>query len=67
MMIEIEISTRAYAKLILHSAKYPSSAVNGVLIAKKVGSTLKFVDAVPLFHINLGLAPMLEVALTQVI
>ena len=26
--------TRAYAKVILHAAKYPHTAVNGVLLAK---------------------------------
>ena len=30
----IELTTRAYAKVILHAAKYPHTAVNGVLLAK---------------------------------
>ena len=30
----IELMTRAYAKVILHAAKYPHTAVNGVLLAK---------------------------------
>ena len=30
----IEISTRAYVKMVLHVAKYPHSFVNGVLLAK---------------------------------
>jgi hypothetical protein len=68
---ELEMSTRAYCKLIMHSAKYPSSAVNGLLLAKredlKSGSKLiKYTDCIPLFHLGVGLTPMLEVALTQV-
>ena len=69
-MADISVSTRAYSKLLLHAAKYPHRAVNGVLLAEKTKSkdskSIKFVDAVPLFHLTLGLAPMLEVALTQV-
>ena len=68
---ELEMSTRAYCKLIMHSAKYPSCAVNGLLLAKredlKPGSkVIKYTDCIPLFHLGMGLTPMLEVALTQV-
>ena len=62
------VSTRAYCKILLHAAKYPHCAVNGVLIAEKTkGKELKVVDSIPLFHLSLTLAPMMEVALTQVI
>nr|CAG4645772.1 EOG090X0C9C [Lynceus sp. MCZ IZ 141354] len=61
----IEISNLAYAKLIMHAAKYPHSSVNGLLIGKG-SSTLSVTDAVPLFHQNLNLAPMLEAALLHV-
>eukprot|EP00850_Spirogloea_muscicola_P017420 SM000149S01355 [mRNA] locus=s149:290345:291991:- [translate_table: standard] len=56
----------------------PAAAVNGVLIGKvgrDVGAdggtnaatgVIDIADAVPLFHTHLGLAPMLEVALTQI-
>ena len=30
----IELMTRAYAKVIMHAAKYPHATVNGVLLAK---------------------------------
>jgi hypothetical protein len=68
---ELEMSTRAYCKLIMHSAKYPSCALNGVLLAKREdlrpGSRLiKYTDCIPLFHLGMGLTPLLEVALTQV-
>ena len=64
------MNMRAYCKLILHAAKYPNCAVNGVLLAEdakgKDRKGLRVVDCIPLFHITLGLAPMLEVALLQV-
>merc|ERR1711936_336039 len=68
----IELMTRAYAKVILHAAKYPHTAVNGVLLAKlpakgqKQSPKLVLTDAIPLFHQTEGLSPMLEVALTQI-
>ena len=63
-----ELSKLAYSKIILHAFKYPHTAINGVLLANEGSSNqvLKYVDAIPLFHNNLGLAPMLEVALMQV-
>ena len=65
--IEQEISTRAYCKMMMHAAKHPSSNINGLLLTKKTGERdVKYVDCIPLFHINTGLAPMMEVALAQV-
>nr|CAG4636467.1 EOG090X0C9C [Eubosmina coregoni] len=63
-----ELSKLAYSKIILHAFKYPHTAINGVLLANEGSSNqvLKYVDAIPLFHNNLGLAPMLEVALMQI-
>lgn len=54
--------------MILHAAKYPHCAINGVLLAKSSAKNkeIEFVDAVPLFHLALNLTPMAEVALTQV-
>lgn len=60
--------------MILHTAKYPHCAVNGLLVAEKTKEKKKdshaepvlCVDCVPLFHGTLALAPMLEVALTLV-
>ena len=31
---ELEISTRAYCKMLMHAAKYPSSSINGLLLSK---------------------------------
>ena len=69
-MADITVNMRAYCKLLLHAAKYPHCSVNGVLLAEEVkskdGRSLRFVDCIPLFHVTLGLSPMLETALLQV-
>ncbi|CAG4946543.1 unnamed protein product [Parnassius apollo] len=72
-MGEVSFETSAYAKIILHAAKYPHCAVNGVLLADgtKVRDSAKtqdldIVDTVPLFHHSHYLSPMAEVALTQI-
>lgn len=72
-MADVTFSSRAYCKMLLHCAKYPHCAVNGVLLAEnpknkdsKNENNLFFTDAIPLFHICLHLSPMYEVALTQV-
>ncbi|XP_028029101.1 ER membrane protein complex subunit 8/9 homolog [Bombyx mandarina] len=72
-MSEVSIETGAYAKIILHAAKYPHCAVNGVLLAdagktKEGGrnQSLDIVDAIPLFHHSHYVSPMAEVALTQI-
>lgn len=69
-MPNFQISAKAYAKIVLHCCKYPHRAVNGVVIGlfsdKDQGTGVLIQDAVPLFHQNLSLAPMLEVALRQV-
>ena len=61
-----EIAPRAYYKVILHCLKYSQYAVNGVLLGKAAKGDVWVADAVPLFHLSLGTAPMLEIALTQV-
>ncbi|KAM4800336.1 ER membrane protein complex subunit 8 isoform X2 [Marmota monax] len=75
----VKLTTQAYCKMLLHGAKYPHCAVNGLLVAEKqkprkehlplggpgAPHTL-FVDCIPLFHGTLALAPMLEVALTLI-
>ena len=62
----LEISPLAYYKLVLHCLKYPHCAVNGVLLGKVGKGTLHALDAIPLFHLTIGTAPIQEVALTQV-
>ncbi|CAH0584524.1 unnamed protein product [Chrysodeixis includens] len=72
-MGEISFETAAYAKMILHAAKYPHCAVNGVLLADATkirdgakNQDVDIVDTVPLFHHSHYLSPMAEVALTQI-
>ncbi|XP_059849191.1 ER membrane protein complex subunit 8 isoform X3 [Hypanus sabinus] len=69
-MTVFRLTTQAYCKMLLHAAKYPHCAVNGILVAerhkRKEGQAVLFVDCVPFFHGTLALAPMLEVALTLV-
>ncbi|KAK3930792.1 ER membrane protein complex subunit 8/9-like protein [Frankliniella fusca] len=67
-MTEVSLSARAYCKMILHAAKYPHCAVNGLLLGRinKERDELVVMDAVPLFHICLQVSPMAEIALTQV-
>ncbi|XP_026331011.1 ER membrane protein complex subunit 8/9 homolog [Hyposmocoma kahamanoa] len=72
-MGEVSMETVAYAKIILHAAKYPHCAVNGVLLADgsktRSGSKnqdLDIVDTIPLFHHSHNLSPMAEIALTQI-
>lgn len=69
-MPSFTVSAKAYAKIILHCCKYPHKAVNGVVIGtfsdKDHGAGVQIQDAIPLFHLNLSLAPMLEVAMRQV-
>lgn len=71
----IQLTSQAYCKMLLHAAKYPHYAVNGLLVAERTkaekkkeghGEIVLCVDCVPLFHGTLSLAPMLEVALTLV-
>lgn len=68
----IQLTSQAYCKMLLHAAKYPHCAVNGLLVAEKSkekkshSEPVLCVDCVPLFHGTLALAPMLEVALTLV-
>ncbi|XP_058443711.1 ER membrane protein complex subunit 8/9 homolog [Malaya genurostris] len=66
-MTEVNFSARAYCKMMLHAAKYPHLAVNGLLLgAKGSNPPSKVVDVVPLFHQCLHVTPMAEIALIMV-
>jgi len=61
------ISTKAYAKIVLHASKHPYVTVNGLLIGNNgTNDGVEVTDAVPLFHHWTTLTPMLEVGLQQV-
>ena len=69
-MKEYIFSTKAFSKVALHAAKYPHCAINGIFLSKKHiddGSPLELLDCIPLFHLNLSLSPMMEIALQQVL
>ncbi|KAG5315310.1 EMC8 protein, partial [Pseudoatta argentina] len=69
-MTNVFFSPRAYCKIILHAAKYPHCAINGLLLGKQKNkdgrADLYIEDAIPLFHICLHVSPMAEIALTLV-
>ncbi|OON18009.1 hypothetical protein X801_06145 [Opisthorchis viverrini] len=53
-------------KMLLHAAKHPAYAVNGLLVCRQQDALeMNIVDYVPLFHSPLTLTPMLETALYQ--
>lgn len=61
----VELSERAYRKLMLHAAKYPSATVVGVLVGKH-GTTVDVDDVIPLAHHWTQLSPMTEAGLAMV-
>jgi len=67
-MSEVSISSKAFAKIIFHAAKYPHLAVNGLLLSDKHDKSKSptIVEAIPLFHQCLHVTPMAEIALIQV-
>ena len=70
--MEIKMTKLAYCKMVLHLAKYPYSACNGLLLTSTKKSDdennnrLEFVDCLPLFHSSITLNPSFEIALLQV-
>jgi len=67
--LRYEIAQNAYIKLVLHSLKHPTSAVNGILIGRISPSNdvVEIADAVPLFHSHIPLLPQLEISLILVL
>lgn len=63
-----EIGQDPYVKIILHALKHKTSAVNALLIGRLLDdeTTVRITDAVPLSHSQIGLLPVLELALIQV-
>ena len=67
--LKYEISQNAYIKLVLHSLRHKTAAVNGVLVGRispKDEGVVEISDSVPLFHSNLALLPPLEISLIMV-
>ncbi|KXS11601.1 UPF0172-domain-containing protein [Gonapodya prolifera JEL478] len=69
-MSNYTVNLKSYKKVILHACKYPyASNINGLLIGTKrgpgEGEDIAVLDAIPLFHTNVNLTPMLEIATSQ--
>ncbi|KAM4543660.1 ER membrane protein complex subunit 9 [Fundulus diaphanus] len=66
-MGEVELSCLAYVKMYLHSCLFPRCSVNGLLLSSSsAGGAVCVTDCVPLLHSHLSLAPITQLALTQV-
>lgn len=66
-MGEVELSCQAYVKMYLHACLFPRCSVNGLLLSSSsTGGALCITDCVPLLHSHLSLAPITQLALTQV-
>lgn len=67
-MGEVELSCRAYVKMYLHCCLFPRCSINGLLLssASTTGGAVCVTDCVPLLHSHLPLAPITQLALTQV-
>jgi len=63
---EYILSPTACLRATLHAAKHASEAVNGVLLGEKSDDRVTIVAAQPILHGQLGLSPMMEVALMQI-
>ncbi|KAK0519053.1 hypothetical protein OC834_007513, partial [Tilletia horrida] len=65
----ISVSAQAYAKIVLHSAKYPASTVRGLLIGRAGAAAaaaaaqvdVDVLDIIPLVHHWTDLAPATEI------
>jgi hypothetical protein len=61
------LSHRAYISMLLHAAKHPHQAINGVLLAAPAsGDEVLIERTIPLLHHWTGLSPMMEIGLDLV-
>lgn len=66
---EKKMNSTSFVKMLLHAAKYPHCSVNGIFLrrqSKEQDPDITIKDCIPMFHLNLTLLPMLEIALSQV-
>lgn len=68
MTTKYSIQSLAYLKIILHSAKFPSSAITGILLGyfEKDENLIIISDVIPLLHHWNDLSPIMELALQLV-
>jgi len=55
----------AYAKVLLHAAKYPADAISGLLLGTVDKGAVTVHDSLPVSHLPPELLPMLDVAVLQ--
>ncbi|PNH08236.1 ER membrane protein complex subunit 8/9 [Tetrabaena socialis] len=65
-MVTCVVEPGAILKILAHASKFPSNSVNGALLGSCDGANVEVVDAIPLCHTTLSLAPALEIGLAQV-
>lgn len=65
-MADYRVAPEACVKLLLHAAKHPADAVSGLLVGEEQGQGFAVTDAVPLFHHESPLAPLVEVSCAMV-
>ncbi|KAF2351544.1 ER membrane protein complex subunit 8/9 [Trinorchestia longiramus] len=63
---QVNIKSIALAKIVFHSARWSHLSVNGVLLGPSGDAETEITDAVPLFHQQLALTPMLDIALNMI-
>ena len=66
MASTITVSQEAYTTILLHCAKYPASAVTGILVGTNNNQDAIIVHAIPLQHHWNQLSPMIEVGLSLI-
>ncbi|KAJ2498927.1 hypothetical protein GGH96_003927 [Coemansia sp. RSA 1972] len=64
-MSEHTVSSQAYAKAVLHCAKYPWATVQGLFLTETKDNKIRYIDAIPLSHTWTQLTPMFDIALQQ--
>ena len=62
----ITVSQEAYNTIVLHCAKYPASAITGILIGTNENQGVSILKAIPLQHHWNQLSPMVEVGLSLI-
>ena len=59
--MSVQITEKAYGKVVLHAAKYHSQAVGGFLVGSAEGADVRVEDVLPVYHGN-PVGPVFEVA-----
>lgn len=60
------LTEEALFTILLHAAKHPTSAVNGLLLGTAGPGAVEVARAVPVCHSFITLTPLLEAAMAQV-